>query len=115
MGRWEVMLHDFERIALPTLSSPTTRSTGGVAPMPHLVVIDEIGKMELFSKRFTRAVETLVKDPSIFILATIPLKHRIQLVERLKTRSDSTVWCLNRDNRNSSFDIIHKFIVNTLP
>lgn len=46
-------------------------------------VIDEIGKMELFSKEFTNKVLKIFKGNSI-ILATIPVKP-LPFVDRIKS------------------------------
>lgn len=64
--------------ALP-LSSPGGRG--------RLVVIDEIGKMELFSQNFVDAVKRLFEQKdNLVVLATIPVaKHKSHwLVEELR-------------------------------
>ena len=45
MGKYTVHVEDFESIALPVLNDPTT-------PPAAVIVVDEIGKMENFSRKF---------------------------------------------------------------
>jgi nucleoside-triphosphatase len=54
VGRYGVDLEAFERVALPALE----------APPGAVVLIDEIGKMELASERFRTAIEELFDGPA---------------------------------------------------
>ena len=53
-------------------------------------MIDEIGKMELFSCTFCDTVEHLFELNNVVMLATVPISkgRPIKLVERLKDRTD---------------------------
>jgi nucleoside-triphosphatase len=77
VGRYGVDLTAFERVALPALHIPRT---GGV------VVVDELGKMELASAAFCEAVvELLGRD--VAVVATVHLaRHR--LTDALRRRPD---------------------------
>ena len=57
--------------------------------------------MELFSKKFEDLVRQIVGKKHITTVATVPLKTTMGLAEVLKNRSDSTIFTVNRDNRNS--------------
>ena len=59
VGKYGVDLASFERVALPSIASPT-----------GVVVIDELGKMELASERFQYAVSALF-DSDLPIVATV--------------------------------------------
>jgi nucleoside-triphosphatase len=75
VGRYGVDLAAFERVALPVLRDP---GPGGV------VVVDELGKMELASAAFCEAVaELLGRD--VAVVATVHLA-RHQLTDALKRR-----------------------------
>lgn len=53
----------------------------------RIVIIDEIGKMELFSKQFIPAVEKAFSEPNTVILATIPVPSKgkpITFVEKIR-------------------------------
>lgn len=58
-----------------------------------VVVVDEIGKMELFSQSFVNLVRELFASPQATILATVPItKQRpIPFVDELKCREDVTL------------------------
>jgi len=77
VSRYGVDVATFERVALP-----------GLAPGPHtqLIVIDEIGKMECFSRPFRQAVlRDLEADTAV--LATVALRGD-RFIEGLKARED---------------------------
>jgi nucleoside-triphosphatase len=61
VGRYGVDLAAFERVALPALSDPPTGA---------VVVIDELGKMELASAAFRQVVEALF-DGDVPLAATV--------------------------------------------
>jgi nucleoside-triphosphatase len=67
VGRYGVDLPAFERVALPALRAP---GTGGV------VVVDELGKMELASAAFREAVEELLSR-DVAVVATVQLARAI--------------------------------------
>lgn len=73
VGKYGVDLAEFERIALPTLEAEV-----------DVVVIDELGKMELASPAFRAAVERLF-DREVAVVATVHA-HRHPLTDALKSR-----------------------------
>jgi nucleoside-triphosphatase len=89
VGRYGVDLEAFERIALPALQAPQ----GGV------VLIDELGKMELASERFRTKVEELLDEP-VALAATV-LAGRHPFTDRLKRLPDVEVIRLTAKNRDA--------------
>ncbi|ALC43793.1 CG10581, partial [Drosophila busckii] len=102
VGKYSVYVQDFEQLALPLLKS---------AP---LLVIDEIGKMELLSQRFEAAVNELLQKEQ-FMLATIPSQTRqpIALVERLKKAPHAVIYEVTNANRNALVNAIAEQILET--
>lgn len=90
VGKYRVDVGSFERIGVNALHEALGR-TG-------VVVIDEVGKMELFSKAFQDAVSE-VMDSDHPMLATIPV-HRHPFLEALRQRSDVTLIELTTSNRD---------------
>jgi nucleoside-triphosphatase len=90
VGRYGVDLPTFERIALPTLAAP---EPGGV------VVLDELGKMELASAAFRDAVAVLL-DRKVAVVATVQL-HRHPFTDALKRRPDVRVLRVSEQNRDA--------------
>ena len=75
VGRYGVDLAAFDRVALPALHTP---AIGGV------VVVDELGKMELASARFCDAVMQLL-DRDVAVVATIHQAHH-QFTDAVRRR-----------------------------
>jgi nucleoside-triphosphatase len=80
VGRYGVDLAGFERVALPALRRPRT---GGV------VVVDELGKMELASAAFRAAVVELF-GRDVAVVATVQVGHH-RFTDALKRRPDIRV------------------------
>jgi nucleoside-triphosphatase len=85
VGRSGVDLEAFERVALPSLRG-------------DVVLIDELGKMELFSERFREAVLELF-DSSAAIAATVHTA-RHPFTDALKRRPDVEVVRLTAATRD---------------
>jgi len=66
-------------------------------PEAKLVVIDEIGKMELFSNRF-RTLLRQILDSDKYLLASIA-QHGEKLIRDIKQRSDIHLIEVTRNNR----------------
>ncbi|KAI7844848.1 hypothetical protein COHA_001502 [Chlorella ohadii] len=93
VGKYAVDVRSFEALALPQL----TPSAGA-----QLYVIDEVGKMELFSRAFYPAVQALL-DEAPLVLGTVPVARQgraIPQVEAIKQRPDVQVITLTRENRD---------------
>ncbi len=63
----------------------------------ELIIIDEIGKMELFSNRFERFLEYCLDTKKV--LGTISLKDN-DYTRQIKERSDTIIYHLAIENRN---------------
>jgi nucleoside-triphosphatase len=88
VGKYGVDLEAFERLALAALDPPAGGAT----------VIDELGKMELASKRFRETV-TAVLGADVPVVATVHA-FRHPFTDQLKRRSDVEVVRLSRANRD---------------
>jgi len=65
----------------------------------RILVVDEVGKMELFSQVFRDWIEKAALDPGVPFLATIALKSRDPLVVRLKKKL--SLWEVALANRDT--------------
>jgi nucleoside-triphosphatase len=86
VGRYGIDVATFERIALAALEDPA-----------DIVVIDEIGKMELLSIAFHAAVAEIL-DGDRSVLATVHA-FRHPFTDALKARSDVEVVTIDRSRR----------------
>jgi nucleoside-triphosphatase len=66
--------------------------------------IDEIGKMECLSGKFTRLVVDLLGAP-VMVVATIAL-HGGGIIDRIKTRADVRLYTVTKENRDNVVDQI---------
>jgi nucleoside-triphosphatase len=67
-------------------------------PASRLIIIDEIGKMECFSKLFTDLVMELLSSNKL-VVATVALKGT-GLIAQVKSRPDIELIEITTDNRN---------------
>jgi nucleoside-triphosphatase len=89
VGKYGVDLSSFEDLALPALQAASDQT---------IVVVDELGKMELLSTPFRRTIETLF-DGGNSLVATVQL-YKHPFTDNLKLRSDTKVFKLSRANRD---------------
>ncbi len=90
VGKYGVKIEELERIAVPVMRPPSPE---------HVVIIDEIGKMECFSSLFREGL-TQVLDSGNDLLATISQRGD-RFIERIKARSDVLVIHLSEKNRDA--------------
>jgi nucleoside-triphosphatase len=68
-------------------------------PNTHLIIVDEIGKMECLSDRFEKLLKELL-DSEKWVIATIALKGS-GLIEEIKKRQDIKLFEITKSNRDS--------------
>jgi nucleoside-triphosphatase len=88
VGRYGVDLEAFERVALPSLE----------APQGAVVLIDELGKMELASERFRAAVDELF-ETAVPLAATLQVA-RHPFTDGLRRRPGAELIRLTAANRD---------------
>uniref|UniRef100_A0A3P9AEA3 Uncharacterized protein n=1 Tax=Esox lucius TaxID=8010 RepID=A0A3P9AEA3_ESOLU len=81
-----------------------------------LFIIDEVGRMELFSQSFIRAVRQTLDSSVCCVLGTIPLPKGkpLVLVEEIRARPDVTVFTVTKDNRDVILSDILSVLQNCL-
>ncbi|KAG8373593.1 hypothetical protein BUALT_Bualt11G0040500 [Buddleja alternifolia] len=107
VGRYKVDVSSFESLALPELQ---------VKEDTDLFIIDEVGKMELFSSSFFPAV-LRVLESNIPLLASVPAPKSgrdIPGVARLKNDPKATIYTLNTSNRDAMKEQIYFNLVDLL-
>ena len=72
-----------------------------------MYVIDEVGKMELFSHGFVQAVRKLLNQPYSTVLGTIPVPKgkTLGLVEEIRTRRDVKVYNVSISEKNPQANV----------
>jgi nucleoside-triphosphatase len=74
-----------------------------------MIVIDEIGRMECFSTKFTKLVRTILESEKLFI-AAVALKGK-GLIAEVKRHPDIELFEITRDNKN---DLLQRVLNHTL-
>lgn len=99
VGKYKVDLESFENIALPAIENALRNS--------KIIIIDEIGPMELFSTKFKDMVLKAL-DSSNHVTATI--KHKgSKFIDKIKSRDDVILLDLNQTDKK---DILKSVLQN---
>jgi len=99
VGRYGVDIDSFERIAIPALKPISNK----------ILIIDEIGKMELHSDRFRDALLFALDSECIVFAAIMQSKH--PFADSIKSRSDSKIFELTRANRDTLLERLHELCI----
>jgi len=89
VSKYGVLLNDLEKIALKEIEEAIGKN--------FLIVIDEVGKMELFSPKFKKVLLIALNSKNK-VLGTIMLKKN-PFVDQIKKRKDTKIFYLKRENR----------------
>ena len=110
VGKYVVDVDSFEALALSELSEEKVEAC-------EIIVIDEVGKMELYSEAFYPRVVSLLDESPIPILGVIPSPRygrTIDRVERIRNRSDTIVRKVTRTNREELFHKVLEDVMEAL-
>ncbi|XP_045927189.1 cancer-related nucleoside-triphosphatase [Micropterus dolomieu] len=112
VGQYVVDLPSFENLALPLFRNVGAADGGS----KKVFVIDEIGKMELFSQSFIRSVRQTLDSSSCAVLGTIPIPKGkpLGLVEEVRSRRDVKVFTVSKENRSAILQDILAELQNCL-
>ena len=102
VGKYGVDITSFEKSVVPILDIEHTDA--------ELFVIDEIGKMECFSKKFVSAIRLLFSSDNS-ILATVAKKGK-GLISEIKNQPDITLFNLSTQNRDKIITEISQILKN---
>jgi len=75
-------------------------------PLTHLIIIDEIGKMECFSDQFKKIMKEILNSEK-WVIATIAFKGS-GLITEVRERKDVQLFEITKKNRDSLFSEILK-------
>ncbi|KAJ6774759.1 CANCER-RELATED NUCLEOSIDE-TRIPHOSPHATASE [Salix purpurea] len=107
VGKYKVDIASFEAVALPELQ---------IKEDTDLFIIDEVGKMELFSSSFFPAV-VKVLESNIPLFASIPIPkfgRDIPAVTRLRNHPGAKIFTLSPSNRDAVREQIYTQLVDSL-
>jgi nucleoside-triphosphatase len=101
VGRYGVNIYDLENIGVKSLSQALRDD--------DLIIIDEIGKMEIFSDKFKEKVLDCLNSEK-FVLATIGIGGD-KFISKIKERKDIVLFTINIENRDRLIDRISSLIL----
>ena len=103
VGSYGVNLQKFEGVVMPLLEKAKRERN-------KVLVVDEVGKMELFSRQFREVVGELVRDPARDMVITIPIRDVHPLVREIRRLPDAVVVELKKSNREGMEEEILKLL-----
>ncbi len=89
VGKYGVNISALEKIGIPEIENAIKNK--------NLLLVDEIGKMELFSEKFKESVKTAF-DSEIQIIATISISPH-PFIKEIKKRKDVKIFEVNEKKR----------------
>jgi len=101
VGRYGVNIYDLENVGV--------KSLGRALENDDLIIIDEIGKMEIFSDKFKEKVLDCLNSEK-FVLATIGIGGD-KFISQIKERNDVIIFKMSRENRDELMDKILPLIL----
>lgn len=103
ISKYYVDIQNFEKLIISELNLVNKRK---------IILIDEIGKMELFSKSFKEKIIEIFQLDKI-IIATIPIS-KIEFIENLKSLPKVKIYEITFENRNQLLKILKEEVNNLL-
>jgi nucleoside-triphosphatase len=101
VGRYGVNIYDLESIGVKSLDRALRNE--------DLLIIDEIGKMEIFSDKFKEKVLVCLNSEK-FVLATIGIGGD-KFISKIRERKDIILFTINIENRDRLIDRISSLIL----
>ena len=105
IGKYRVNQNDLENIGANAIQNAIQTA--------DVIIIDEIGPMELCSQAFKQAVLQAI-DSTKLVIATIHYKATDALVRNIKTRPDAELFEVTIENRNTIHNLIIEKITKIL-
>ncbi len=106
ISKYRVNLQDLEEIGVKALEEALVDNS-------QVVIIDEIGKMELVSPKFSRVVKSLL-DSNKVILGIIHASYNHPLLNEIRRRNDTKIYWINRNTPENIRRNIHNEILKAI-
>ncbi len=101
VSKYKVNMKNIETVLIPSIVLDA-----------DLIVIDEIGKMELFSEKFKQKVVEALKTGNV--IATI-MERPHPFTDTIKTRKDVIIFTVTEENRDNLVDLLKKKLNSDSP
>ncbi len=107
LGKYFVNMGDLDTVGVGAIQNSL------MSTEINLIVIDEIGPMELLSKNFVNNVKKVI-DSDKLLLGSIHRKSRHPLLDEIRTMSRTSIITINFENRDYIHNDISSKIINLL-
>ena len=97
VGKYRVNMEDLDEIGAEAIEKAVEDS--------DVVTVDEIGPMELFSKRFRMTVEEALESGKL-MLGVVHWKAKDKLIDEVKKREDTEIIVVTLQNRDRLYQTI---------
>ena len=97
VGKYRVNLDDLKNIGVNSILDAIKNA--------DVIIVDEIGPMELHSEKFREAVIRVVEGGKL-VVGTVHWKARDNLIEAIRAREDAEIYKVTYDNRGNLHEII---------
>jgi len=91
-GSYKIDLNVVDRVVVPALLEAVDSK--------KLVIIDEIGPMEIFSENFCNAVLNIINDPRLVVVGTV-VQRSYKFADMIKAHPRVTIKLVTFENRDS--------------
>jgi nucleoside-triphosphatase len=105
VGKYRVNLDDLNGIGVKAIVQAVDEC--------DVIVIDEVGPMELFSEKFKEAVRRAVESEKV-VVGVVHWKVRDRLIEEVKAREDTEIISVTYENRNRLHETIIEKAIKSL-
>jgi nucleoside-triphosphatase len=105
IGKYKVNLENLNNLGVQSIAEGLERC--------DIVVIDEIGPMELLSAQFIEITQKAL-DSNKLVIAVIHYKAKANLISKAKTRKDAQIFRTTFENRDSLHEFIAKKAIEGL-
>ncbi|MEO0230431.1 MAG: nucleoside-triphosphatase [candidate division WOR-3 bacterium] len=94
VGKYRVDIGSFEKLAIPALEKFASCDCS-------LLIVDEVGKMELLSKNFlTKIKEVLTIHSKGSLILTLPVSNFHPLIEEISSKADWSFFTTRKNKRS---------------
>jgi len=99
------------RVSMEELNSVGAKAIVDALVKCDVIIIDEIGPMELLSEKFKKATQKALNSPKP-VLAVVHWKAKDRLIDETKNREDQETFTVTYQNRNKLPEAIARILAN---
>ena len=107
VGKYGVDINVLEKVGVPAIEDAILDEE------VNIIIIDEIGKMELFSQKFQEMIWVILNSQNPFLATITKRPHPIAI--RIKARADVQLFEITKANRNELVERLVAEIEANLP